>query len=812
MIANIIKVALRNIFRKFGYTFINVAGLSIGLACSILIFLYVVNELTYERFHEKADQIYRIGVRGQMPGNELNMVITAAPMMETLIRDYPEVENATRFRNSGSFLVRRGEMKFQETEETFIYADSGFFEIFSFPLIKGDPSKVLNDPRSLVLSDRYAKKYFGDEEPLGQTLRIERDTNLFTVTGIMEDVPINSHFHFEMVGAMSTISDSRNSTWLSHNYYTYVQLAPGSNIEKFTAGINEIVIKYIGPELEQFMGVSIEQFEESGNTFGYFTQPITDIHLHSNLQYEVEANGNPVYVYIFLIIAILILIIACINFMNLATARSITRAREVGLRKVVGSSRSLLISQFLAESLLLSLISLLVAILLVYLTLPFYNNMIRLNLAFDIIASPFTIPLLLGLAIFVGLIAGSYPAFVLASFQPKVVFKGELQAGSSRSILRSLLVVLQFSVAIIILLGTLVANRQLNYMQNKELGFEKENGLVIRHTNVLGDRVEAFKQDLKQHSNIVSVSNSTHIPGVDFSNNVHWLEGEDMSNTILLWSAFASYDYDEALDLNIIQGRFFSREMPMDSSGVVINESAVRSLNLEDPLSKRFFQPGNTPEDALFTPIIGVVEDFHFASMHDEIHPMIFHFLPGNFGEYTVLRLGNGDVQETIRFARQSWEKFQSEYPFEYTWLDDEFDRLFEPEKRTGNILLVFSILSILISCLGLFGLISYSTNQRTKEIGIRKSMGASVRVVMVLLQKETLLLLSISAALAIPAYFGVRNWLQNFAYHIDFNIWVFLVFLMTVSLVVLIIAVGTVSYKSYRAATANPADSLRVE
>ena len=812
MIANIIKVAFRNLFRKFGYAFINIAGLSIGLACSILIFLYVVNELTYDRFHEKADQIYRISVRGKMPGNDLNMAVTSAPMMEAMLMDYPEVENATRFGNFGNFLVRKGEKKFQETGETFIYADSSFFEIFSFPLTAGDPSTVLTAPRSLVLSERYAEKYFGEEDPVGQTLRVERDTNLYTITGIMENVPVNSHFHFEMVGAMSSIGDSRQQFWLNHSYYTYVLLSPGTDIVKFEDGLREMVIKYVGPQITEALGIDIEQFEESGNSFGYFTQAITDIHLHSNLQYEVEENGNQVYVYIFMVIGILILIIACINFMNLATARSTTRAREVGLRKVVGSGRSLLIAQFLAESLMLSFISLGVAILLVYFAMPYYNNLIQLDLVFELFASTWAIPLLVTLAILVGLIAGTYPAFVLASFQPGAVFKSELQAGSSKSFLRNMLVVIQFSVAIVILLGTLVVNRQLTYMQNKDLGFDMENRLVIRRTNTIdGARIEAFKQELEQHSNILTASNSTHIPGVNFWNNVHFLEGEDLSNTILLWTAYASYEYDLALDLNIVEGRFFDRTMN-DSSAVLINESAVRSLNLEDPLNRRFMEQGRTPEETQYYPIIGIVEDFHFASMRDDIQPMIFHFLPQNFGNYTVLRLGNGNIQETIAHAQETWEKFQSLYPFEYTWLDDEFDRLFESEKRTSKILLVFSILSIILSCLGLFGLISYSTSQRTKEIGIRKTMGATVGIVMGLLQKEILLLFVISTALAIPSFFGIRSWLQNFAYHIDFSIWLFLGYLVVVAAVVMVIALATVAYQSYRAATANPAESLRVE
>ena len=475
MFSNIIKVAIRNLIRQLGYTLINILGLAIGLACSILIFLYVLNEVTYDRFHEKAENIYRIGVRGQMMGNELNQAVTAAPMMEALLNDYPEVEMAVRLASFGGWLVTYEEKKFHETDETFKFADSTFFEVFNFKLLRGDPKTVLTRPRTIVLTESAARKYFGDEDPIGKSVKVEQDTILYEVTGLMENVPVNSHFHFDMLGSMSSIRRSRSTNWLNHEYYTYVVLPAGIDIEKFTQSINEMIPKYVGPLIEQYLGFSLEQFEAAGNTFGYFLMPMLDIHLHSDLQVEIEPGGNPTYVYIFSLIAVLILIIACINFMNLATARSITRAREVGLRKVVGSHRSYLISQFLTESVFLSLISMVLAIILVYLFLPYYNNMVRLDLEFNILNNYFTIPLILLLAIFVGLLAGGYPAFVLASFNPVTVMKGELVSGTGKGLLRSILVILQFTVTIAILIGTFIVYRQLSYMQKKELGFQKNN-------------------------------------------------------------------------------------------------------------------------------------------------------------------------------------------------------------------------------------------------------------------------------------------------------------------------------------------------
>jgi len=812
MLQNIIKVIIRNFIRQPGYVFINILGLAIGLASSIFIFLYVINELTYDRFHEKADRIYRIGVRGKMLGNEINQAVTAAPMIEALRNDYPEVEEVTRYAKFGGWLVRSGEKRFNETDKDFVFADSSFFKVFSFRLLKGDPATVLTRPCSIVMTERYVTKYFGDENPIGQTLRIEKDTNLYEVTGVMENVPVNSHLHFGMIGSLSTFRNSRSDNWVNHNFYTYIVLAPGTDIQKFTDGMRQMVIKYVGPNIEKFIGIGLEQFEAAGNTFGYFLQPLTDIHLGSNLQEEIEPNGNITYVYIFLIIAILILIVACINFMNLATARATTRAREVGLRKVVGSHRSVLVYQFITETVFMSLISLVLAVIVVYLLLPGYNNMIRLDLDFKIFSNTYTVPFLIILALLVGLMAGTYPAFVLASFQPAAVLKSELKSGSSRSLLRSILVTLQFAVAIIILIGTSFVSLQLYYMQQKDPGFGKENVLVISRSDALGDKIDAFKQELKQHANIISVSNSTHIPSKNYWNNAHWLEGQDMSNTLLLMTSYISYDFDQTMNLELVRGRFHSREIPTDSFGIVINEAAVKILGIKDPLNTRFVEPGEHPDELRYYPIIGIVKDYHYESMHEDIHPMAMHFMPGNWEGYILVRMGGGDIQKTLDFVQKAWDDFSTEYPFEYTWLDDEFNKLFEPERRTGQILIIFSILCIFLSCLGLLGLISYSTSQRTKEIGIRKATGAPVSSIIWMLSMETIRLLGVAALLSVPSYFLVKRWMQNFAYHLSFNLWIFFLWLLLISLIVVFIALLTVSYQSYKAAVRNPAESLRVE
>ncbi|MCK5135130.1 MAG: ABC transporter permease [Bacteroidales bacterium] len=813
MLRNYIVIALRNLWRNRGFAAINIFGLAIGLASSIFIFLYVINELTYDRFHEKSDRIYKVWVSGSMPASEMRDAVTAGPMAEALLNDYPEVEHTVRLRQLGGWLVRTGDRVFHETDQEFLFADSSFFDVFSLDLLKGNPKTCLKDPRSIVLTEEYARKYFGNEDPIGKTFKIEQDTNLSVVTGVMADFPVNSHFHCKMIGSLSTYPERGNpAAWVNQNYHTYIVLAEGTDIEEFEARLYDMVLKYVGPIVQQAMGIDLEQFEAAGHSYGYRLMKLTDIHLHSNLRAALEPAGNLLYVYIFLVAAILIMVIAGINFMNLATAQSSSRSREVGLRKVVGSKRSQLVFQFLTESIVLSLLSLIVALSLVYLLLPGYNNLIRMDLEFNIFSHTWVLPSLILFAIFIGIMSGSYPAFVLASFKPSAVLCSDKKSGSRKSTLRSMLIVMQFTVTILIFIGTIVVNRQLTYMRKKDPGFGRDNVLVVRRSDVLRQKIDAFKEELIQHSNVLSVANSTHIPSGGYWGNAHWLEGLDRSEIFTLSVYRTSYDFDKALDIELLEGRFFSRDMSSDSSGVVVNEATLKALGIEDPLNTRFVQPSMVGNPDEFMPIIGVVKDFHYESMQNEIRPMAIHFMPGNYEGVLIIKLGDGDKAGTIDFIQSKWEDFSIEYPFDYTWLDEEFGKLFDVERKTGQLLTIFSVLSIFLTCLGLLGLISYATAQRTREIGIRKIMGASVRVVMRLLFRETIKLLGISSLISIPAYFGVKAWLQKFAFHINFQVEIYFLVLAGVTLVVLILAMLTVSYHSYRAATANPADSIRME
>jgi len=814
MIRSYIVVALRNLWRNRGYASINIFGLAIGLATSIFILLYVINELSYDRFHEKSDRIYKAWVSGMMPTGEMHDAVTAGPMAAAMLADYPEVEQVVRIRTFGGWLVRNDDRVFTETEQDYLFTDSTFFDVFSYKLLKGDPKTCLKEPRSIVLSEEYARKYFGNEDPIGKMLKIEQDTNFSVVTGVMQDFPENSHFHAKMLGSLSTYPESGDAlNWVNQNYHTYLVLREGTDVEAFEARLYEMVIKYVGPIVQQAMGIDLEQFEAAGNSYGYRLLPLKDIHLRSGLRFELEPAGNPLYVYLFLGAAIMVLVIAGINFMNMATAQSSSRSKEVGLRKVVGSRKSQLISQFLTESVVLSMLALVAALVFVYLLLPNYNNLIRMNLEFNLFGRSWILPLLLLFAVTIGILSGTYPAFVLASFRPSAVLSSNKSSGGrNKSILRNLLIVMQFTTTIVILLGTVIVNRQLTFMQKKDVGFEKENVLVVHRSDVLGSQIDAFKEEVNAHSNVIIAANSTHIPSGGFWGNAHWLEGRGRDDIYTLAMYQTSYDFEKALDLELVEGRFFSRDMSTDSVGVVVNEAALEVLGIEDPLTTRFVQPSYVGNPDEFMPIIGVVKNFHFESMSNEIKPMAIHFMPGNSEGKIIIRLADGNRQETINFIQSKWEGITAEHPFEYTWMDEEFGKLFDEERKTSQLLVIFSLLSIFVTCLGLLGLISYATSQRRKEIGVRKIMGASINIVMTLLSRETTLLLGISGFLSIPAYFGIRAWLQKFAYHLNFHWGFYFLVLILVALFVLILAVLTVSVHSYRAATANPVESLRYE
>ncbi len=803
MIKNYLKIALRNIIKHKGISLINIVGLAIGIACSILILLFVTHELSYDKFHEKADRIYRLAVRASIGDTKINQTYSSSETFRRLLEDFPEIETGVKFLNFGKTPVILDEKTFYESR--FFAVDSTFYDVFSVPLIHGNPKTVLTDPNTMVLSKNTAVKYFGDTDVVGKVIKVDFSYGLgrvdFKITGVSENVPDNSHFHYDLlVSSASFPALINNSGWSSNNFITYLLLREGTSQAWFDEKLKEFTRRHMG-------GESFDAWVAKGNYWEYFLQPITGIHLNSDLNGEFEANGNKTYVFIFSVISVIILLIACINFMNLSTARSSLRAREVGLRKVVGSSRSKLMRQFLSESVLLSFISLALGLLIIQVLLPAYRNFIGRQLTMHYFDNFMVIPSLLALGLLVGVVSGSYPAFFLSSFKPISVLRGSTGSSIGSSLLRNILVIFQFAISIFLIIGTLVVVQQLEFFQNIRLGFEKEQVLVVRNPGALGDNVTPFKEALRSNSSIINVSGSNTLPGRSFSNIGFGAEGVEKSFTLNL--CVCDYDFLETLKLEIAQGRFFSREFTTDSHAAVLNEKAVKLLGWEDPVGKKI---NNWSQDRGNFTVIGIIKDYHYESLHQEIRPQAL-FLSGgyykNVQSYISVRLNTENVSETVKYVGNTWNDFAPGKPFEYSFLDKDYDNLYINEKQTRSLFSIFSFLAIFIACLGLFGLASFVADRKTKEIGIRKILGASVPRIVNNLNKSFIKWVLIANLIAWPAaWYFMSKWLQNFAYRINLTWWVFVL----AAALALLIALMTVSFQTIRAALKNPTDSLRYE
>ncbi len=810
MFKNYLKTAYRNIKGNLGHSFINIAGLAIGIACCIAIFLFVQHELSYDRYHENAERIYRIGLHGVIGATEFNGIYTCSPLAQTLVNDFPEVARATRIFQGGYPVVRYGEKVF--SEERFFWADSTLFEVFTIPLLEGEPGVALNKPGTVIISRAMQDKYFGDESGMGKIITTDNRRD-YTVTGIMENFPKNSHFHFDFIGSLATYAElSQNPLWVSNSVYTYILLEKNSKPEQLESKFPNMVRKYVSPQIQAAAGITYDQMVEIGGAWDYFLQPITDIHLKSDLDNEIEPGGNIAYVNIFSVIAIALLLIACINFMNLATARSAGRAREVGIRKTVGSTRSQLIGQFLAETIVVSLISIFFAIIIFEVLKPTFNMLAGMQLAIHYLGNFLTIPALVGFGIVVGVLAGLYPALFLASFRPVNVIRGSVNLrGQNRSPwLRSGLVIFQFTASVAILIGTFVVGNQVSYIKNKDLGFNQENLILVQKTDDLGPQITAFKQELLQNANIIGVSNAISLPGHLYSANAHKLASAGGDQTHVLWDSRTDVDFVTTFGIEMVAGRYFSAEFPTDSSAAVINEATARALGIDDAIGEELEEMGPTPDRSNFYTIIGVMKDFHFESMHQVIRPMVIKLMPrGGVGRYTLVRVQPENRQETIAFIENTWRKFAGAQAFEYVYFEDDFATIYKPEQQTGNILNLFSVLTFIIACLGLFGLASFTAEQRTKEIGIRKVLGSSVAGIIVLFSKQFSKWVLIGNIIAWPiAYVVMRRWLQGYAYQTNLNVLIFIY----AAILSLVIAWLTVSYQSIKAALANPVDALKYE
>ena len=803
MLKNYLKIALRNIIKHKGISFINIVGLAIGISCSVLILLFVTNELSYDKFHKKADRIYRLAVRASIGDTKIHQTYSSSQTFRMLLEDFPEIETGVKFLNLGSTPVMPDEKTFYESK--FFAVDSTFYDVFSVPLIHGNPVTVLKDPNTMVLSKNTSLKYFGDINVVGKVIKVDFSSYggivAFKITGVSENVPDNSHFHYDILVSSASFPTFINNTgWSANNFITYLLLQEGTSQKWFDEKLKEFTRKHMG-------GERFDKWVAQGNYWEYFLQPITEIHLNSDLNGEFEANGNKTYVYIFFVISIVILLIACINFMNLSTAKSSLRAKEVGLRKVVGSSRNKLIHQFLSEAVLLSFISLTLGIIIVECLLPVYRNLIDRQLDIHYFDNFIVIPSLLALGLIVGIISGSYPAFFLSSFKPISVLRGNTGSSRGSSLLRNILVIFQFAISIFLITGTLVIYQQLKLFQNIKLGFNKEQVLVVRNPGALGNNVMPFKEVLRNNRNVIDVSGSNTLPGRSFSNIGFGAEGVEKSFTLNL--CVCDYDFLNTLKLEMAQGRFFSREFSTDSHAAILNEKAVKLLGWENPIGKKI---NNWSRNRGNFTVVGVIKDYHYESLHQEIRPQAL-FLSGgyyqNIESYISVRLNTENISETVKYVGSTWNDFAPEKPFEYSFLDEDYDNLYINEKQTRKLFTIFSFFAIFIACLGLFGLASFSADQRTKEIGIRKVLGASVPRIVNILNKNFIKWVLVANLIAWPAaWFIMNSWLQNFAYRIKLSWWMFIL----AAVLALLIALITVSFQTVKAALKNPIDSLRYE
>lgn len=810
MLKNYFNVAFRNLLKHKFYSLINVLGLSIGLTCFLMISLYVIDELGYDSFHSNAKNIYRMDFSGDVNGSEFVTALASAPAGPTMPQEFPEVEEATRIRGIGNRTLKRKGEDNAYNEDDIAFVDGNFFQFWDFNLVKGDPISCLTRPKTLVLSQSLAEKIFNQEDPIGQMVSLGNDAD-WEVTGVFEDMPSNSHFHFNVMLSMESREESKQKFWMSFNFNTYLRLQDGFDPEVLEAKFPDLIEKYIGPEIEQFMGASMEEFYNAGNSAGFYLFPLLDIHLYSDKLGDLGANGDVKYVLIFSAIALFILILACINFMNLSTARSAGRAKEVGVRKVLGAYKSQLRKQFLTEAFLITLISILFAYTLSFLLLGQFNVLADKSMEISSLLTIKFVLIMVGVLVSVGLLAGSYPAFFLSRFRPVEVLKGKLNLGLKGGGLRSTLVVIQFAVSIIMIIGTSIVYQQLSYIQNKKLGFSKDHVLLVHNPWMMGDKAESYKNEVIQFSNIKKGTLSGYLPVPSSNNNNLWFPGSNPTKdeSYVFTEFFIDHDYISTLDIEIKEGRDFSRDFPSDSSAIIMNEAAAERLGWANPVGKKLSTYGGSQENPIVENynVIGVVKNFHFQSLRNRIEPLIF-VLEQSRG-YLSLKIDGTNIPETVDYLKEKWMEFAPGQPFEYSFLDQRFNEMYESEQKMGKIFGVFAFLAIFIACLGLYGLAAFTAQQRTKEIGVRKVLGASILGIISLLSKEFLKLVIIAFFIAAPiAYYFMDSWLQDFENRTNINVMVFLL----AGVIALVIAWFTMSFQSWNAARTNPAHSLKDE
>ncbi|MCD6661155.1 MAG: ABC transporter permease [Lentimicrobium sp.] len=807
MVKDIFNHSLKALLKQRSYVIINIIGLSAGIASSLIICLVILHELSYDRFHEKGDRIFRIILDGKISGQEILAASTASPIGPATKAEFPEVEEFLRINGWGETIIRYEDQIF--TEDKFIEADSSFFKVFTIPLLRGNPKNALNEKRTLTISESTARKIFADSDPIDKLVYVSTDPNPYRITGVFEDIPENSHFQANMIGSFMTNHRANDTQWTSNSFSTYLLLKEGSDPKSVDEKLIPLLAKNVGPELKKFLGITIEEFINQGNRYSLFLQPLGDIHLNPGIQQELKAASDPKYLWIFGSIAVLVIIIASINFMNLSTAQASKRAKEIGIKKVVGSSRGALTWQFISETIMLSFLSLLVALIITSIALPYFSSLLDTHLTLDLTAEWYYIPFLIFLAIFIGLAAGSYPAFYMSSFNPYMVLKGRIKAGKSSRYLRSGLVVLQFSISIILIAGTLIMFRQIRYMSNKDLGFNKENVIVIKRADAIGGKIAEFKNSIKSIPGVVSVSASTAVPGHSNNNNGYMIKGRT-DESFLMQTNWVDYDYLDVYGIKLESGRFFSKEHGTDHLACIINQEAVKDFSLTKPFETRVITNYGPDETQELSSVIGIVKDFHFESLKAEIVPyiMLLKSEDTHWGYFSV-RLAANASQNTLDEIEEVWQSYTANSPLQFFFMDKDVEQMYKSERQNAWLAIIFTILAILIASLGLYGLTSFTVQQRTREIGIRKTFGASVGRIWFLIAREIIILLTVSLAISAPfIYLAADNWLNNYHYRIQINPFDF----VSGFAVALCIALATISYRAIKAANVNPAVSLRYE
>ncbi len=810
MFKNHIKIAWRSLKKQPFFTFLNTFGLAIGISGALLIALYIYDELSYDKMFADADRIHRVNADIKFGGEDRKFAVTPAPMAETIDNDFSEVELTTRFRTRGSALVRKVDSEVNIKEQQATYVDSTFFEMFGIDLLAGDLKTALKLPNTLVLTKTAAEKHFGINEALGQNLLLNNEET-YTVTGVIDDLPSNSFLRDHTVFmAMSGYEDSRIVNWGSNNYQTYIKLIPTADIEDIQEPLRGFLGKYVIPGVQQYMpGITEEQFKAAGNHLKYSTIPLTSIHLNSDRVAEISANNDVQSIYILSFIALFILVLACVNFMNLSTAHSLKRAKEVGIRKTLGSNKGELIRQFLVESGLVSFGSLLLALIFAVIALPFFNELADKNISIPY-TNPFFWLILIGSGIILGLLSGSYPAFFMSKFIPVKVLKGDSGSLGGGKV-RNALVIFQFAISVFLVVSTLVVYQQLEYIQNKDLGFSKDQVLIVDDVYTVGDQIYSFKEEVKKLGFVINATLSSFFPTPSSRSDSVFapLEGAtDQENAVSMQRWGVDYDYISTMDFKIIAGRDFDRNFKSDSTSIIVNESAVAVMGVkpEEALGLSY-TPDMGSENPTYFKIIGVVKDFHFSPFRDEIESLSMHL--GDFAYSLAIKLEKGSFTNAIKSIEGIWNKVAPGQPFAYYFMEDSFNNTYKSEQRLGRIFIIFTILSILIACLGLFGLAAFNAEKRTKEIGIRKVMGASVSQITYRLSSDFLKLVLVAILISLPiGWFAMNKWLEDFSYRIEIGWWVFAL----ATLLAVAIAILTVSYQSIKAAIANPVKSLRTE